>query len=463
MTSHRRVAVLLAAAVLLLAGCAGRDGTTDERRGDRGAPTSTAVPAEFGELGAVCSAGSPTLAAANGVTADKIRVGVFTDLGFTKNPEFVDAAGVFAAWCNDNGGIGGREIEVVVHDTKLTEVRQRMLEACRDDFALVGGGAGLDNLGVKDRLSCLLPSFPAQVAQPRSVGADLEISASPTSLARHDIYTGFRRWLVKQAYPASLGAVGIITADSPVSKILGAKGIESFEAEGATVVYNGLYPIVGMSNWTPYAQAIKEKGVRGLIFNGEPRQLAKLEDVLTSMNYRLDWIDATNNNYSRSFFDAAGASIRSQNNVADLGGVAPFEKADSVPAVEQVEAMFAAYAPDAALTFPQLRAISAWLLFAKSAASCGDNLTRRCVYDAASAEKSWTAGGLQAPVDLSDRETPTSCFNVVQAAVDGWRPADFVPDTAGLYRCDAEPYRFRTDYGAPMTLADVGKSMDDVE
>ncbi|MET7772222.1 ABC transporter substrate-binding protein [Nocardia sp. NPDC005366] len=456
MLSNRTLVVLVAATALLVAGCGGRSGTSDER-------SSTAtVSSEFGDLGAVCGGGKHTRASAKGVTADTIRIGVFSDLGFTKNPEFIDAAKVFAAWCNDHGGIGGRRIDVAVRDTNLTEVRQRMLEACREDFALVGGGAGLDALGVKDRLNCLLPSFPAQVAQARSVGADLEISASPTSLAHHDIYTGFRHWLVKEAYPDSIGKVGIVTADSPVSKVLGAKGKESFEAQGAAVVYDDLYPIAGMSNWTPFAQAIKEKGVRGLIFNGEPRQLAKLEESLTSIGYRLDWIDATNNNYSPSFLHDAGTSLGFQNNVADLGGVAPFEKADTVPAVEQVRAMFAEYSPDTELTFPQLRAISAWLLFAKSAASCGDDLTRRCVYNAASSEKSWTAGGLQAPINLSDRDAPSGCFNVEQATTEGWKPADFTPDT-GLYRCDVTPYRYRADYGAPMTLADVGKSMTDLE
>lgn len=452
---NRALIVLVAVSTLLLAGCAGRGEQNDE------GPSPATGTGEFGDLGTVCGSGQHTKASAQGVTADTIEIGVFSDLGFTKNPEFIDAAKVFAGWCNDHGGIGGRTVELAIHDTNLTEVRQRMIEACRGDFALVGGGSGLDALGVKDRLSCLLPSFPAQVAQARSVGADLEISASPTALPHHDSYTGFRRWLVTEAYPDSLGKVGFISADSPVSKVLGEKGKESFRAQGATIVYDDLYPIAGVSNWAPFAQGIKEKGVRGLIFNGEPRQLSKLEEALTSIEYRLDWIDATNNNYSPAFLKEASNSIGFQNNVADLGGVVPFEKADSVPAMKQVESMFDKYAPGTEITFPQLRAISAWLLFAKSAASCGDDLTRRCVYDAASSEKAWTAGGLQAPVNLSNRDAPSGCFNIEQATADGWKPADFRPDT-GLYRCDVAPYEYQGDYGAPMTLADVGKSMTDL-
>ncbi|MBH0776975.1 ABC transporter substrate-binding protein [Nocardia bovistercoris] len=449
---------LLAVPMLLLGGCGRDSGTAGSEEG--GAKPN--VPAEFGNLGAVCGGGSPKSASARGVTADSVKVGVFSDLGFTKNPEFIRASEIFAAWCNDKGGIAGRKIVVDVHDTKLTEVRQRMRDACRDDFALVGGGAGLDSLGVKDRLSCLLPSFPAQVAQVGSVGADLEVSASPTTLPYHDIYTGYRRWLTSEAYPESKARIGFVSADSPVSKVLGDKGKEGFESQGASIVYDDLYPIAGVSDWTPYAQSIKEKGVRGLIFNGEPRQLVKLEDALTAIGYKPDWIDATNNNYSSTFLSEAGSSLGAQNNVADLGGVAPLEKADSIPAVAQVRALFAAYAPGEDLSFPQLRSISAWLLFAESASKCGDALTARCVYEAALSEKAWTAGGLQAPIDLSDRDGTTVCFNIEQATAAGWKPADFRPDT-GPYRCDVEPYRFQRDYGKPLTLGDVGKSMSEVQ
>ncbi|MGO4430960.1 ABC transporter substrate-binding protein, partial [Streptomyces sp. MCAF7] len=123
---------------------------------------------DFGTLKNVCGPGTAKASNAasdaasdvQGVTDKKIQVGVMTDMGFTKKAEFVDAAEVFTSWCNDAGGINGRELDPVTRDTKLMEVRQRTLEACKADFALVGGGAALDSLGVKDRLKCLLPNFP---------------------------------------------------------------------------------------------------------------------------------------------------------------------------------------------------------------------------------------------------------------------------------------------------------------
>jgi ABC-type branched-subunit amino acid transport system substrate-binding protein len=457
---NKRIIVAVAAASLLLAGCSGRSGPEVASGGDD-APAASQASGDFGDLSGVCGSGDAKSASTQGVTADTIQVGVFTDMGFTKNSEFADAAEVFSSWCNDAGGINGRKINVNIRDAKLMEVRQRMLEACREDFALVGGGAALDGLGVKERLNCLLPSFTAQAAQAQAVGADLDIAASPTRVAGYDPYYGFRTWLLKEAYPASAPAVGIINGDSPVTKSLGPQAVEAIKAAGGTIVYDDLYPAMGVSDWTPYAQAIKNKNVRGLVFYGDFKQLAKLEQALTSMDYKLDWIDANSNSYNQSFLDLLGPAANAQNNVLDLGGVAPVESDD--PSIEQVKKMYDKYAPDAEITLPAIRAISSWLLFAQSASSCGDQLTRKCLYDAARSETDWTAGGLQAPVDISKPDVPGQCFNIEQATGDGWQPADFKPDN-GLFRCDIPAsYKLQGDYGTPMKLADVGKSASDVQ
>ncbi|MCX4091092.1 ABC transporter substrate-binding protein [Nocardia sp. alder85J] len=446
------MATVLLALALLVTGCS--------RGGSENAGT-TAGPGDFGDLKGICHPGKATGAPAQGVTAGQIRVGVFTDAGFTKDPEFVDTAKVFTSWCNAHGGIGGRELVADIHDAKLMEVRQRMLDACRDDFALVAGSAALDGLGVKDRLSCLLPDFPAQVDQVQNSGSDLQVGGGANAAGLYDSYTGFHQWLFKERYPSSANAIGLINGDTPITRVIGQEFAEALPVEGAKIVYNDLYPAMGVPDWTPYAQAIKEKNVKGLIFLGDFRSLAKLEDVLSGMDYRLDWIDSNSNSYTSAFLQLAGASLSAQHNYASLGSTAPLESASTVPVIQQAKAMFAQYAPGEDLTFPALRALSQWALFAKAAGSCGDALTRKCVYQAAIAEHAWTGGGLLAPADLAPASTVVqNCFNVVEATPQGWRIPDFAPDH-GLFRCDIGPYRFTGDYGRPMTLADVGKSMSD--
>ncbi|MES5817697.1 ABC transporter substrate-binding protein [Streptomyces sp. RG80] len=454
-------AALTAAVLLAVAGCGGHDDAA-ESDGD-GTPTKAAQQAasgDFGDLKGVCGPGTAKSAPAQGVTADEIKVGVFSDVGFTKKSEFSDAAKVFTSWCNEAGGVNGRKLVATTRDSRLMEVRQRMLEACKEDFALVGGGAALDALGVKDRLECTLPDFPGQVSQIQNNGSDLQLNA--TGGASYSRYQGYYEWLLKEGYPGSAKAVGTIGGDAPVTKVINAEAQEALQAAGAKIVYKDLYPTQGVSDWTPYAQALKSKGVKGLIFNGDMVSLTKLEQVLTGMNYKLDWIDANNNSYGPAFLQLAGKSLDFQNNLADLSGVYPLEKAADNPATEQVVELFKRYAPKAQVTLPALRGFAAWALFAKSAKSCGDALTRLCVYEAARKETAWTGGGLLAPVDLSKSDAPLTCFNIEKATSKGWEPADFEPNQ-GAYRCDAPAYKFKGDYGKPLTLADVGKSMSDVK
>jgi len=306
----------------------------------------------------------------------------------------------------------------------------------------------------------MLPNFPAQTVQEKAAGADLEISASPAKIPGYDNYAGFRTWAVDEAYPESKNAVGMINGDSAVTRVIGQMNLETLEDIGAEVVYNELYPAMGVSDWTPYAQSIKSKGVRGLIFMGTWEQLAKLEESLTNMDYKLDWIDANNNAYNDQFIELLGRSADYQNNIVDLSGVAPLESDE--PAVVQLRELYEKYAPDAQITLPAMRAWSSWLLFAKAASACGDDLTRKCVYDTARQETEWTGGGLHVASNLAEPLPPQPCFNVERATSNGWEPADFGADD-GLYRCDISPREFTGDFGTPMTLADVGKSMNDFE
>ncbi|MFI1212987.1 ABC transporter substrate-binding protein [Streptomyces sp. NPDC020802] len=445
---------------VLLAGCSTRsdDASTGGASAPPGAAATSAAPKPgFGTLKNVCGPGTAKPSTVQGVTDKEIQVGVMSDVGFTKNTEFPDAADVFTAWCNDAGGINGRRLEPVTHDARLLQVRQAVLEACKSDFALVGGGAALDGMGVADRLKCLLPDFPAQSTQ--AIGSDLQVLSSGVA-AGYFPYTGFYTWLLKDKYPGSLRKVGMIAGDSPVSKGIADQYKESIAGLGGKVSYTDLYPATGVSDWTPYAQSIKSKGVKGLTFLGDFASLAKLEQALTNIGYTLDWIDANSNAYGPAFLQLAGPALAKQHNYAELSATAPLESAADTPAVQQVIDLFKKYAPDKHVTYPVLRSFSAWLLFATAARDCAE-LTRKCVYDNARKQTEWTGGGLQAPADLSKQDVPLKCYSIVEATAKGWRAADFKPDN-GPYRCDAPSYKYKGNYGKPATLADVGKSMSDL-
>jgi hypothetical protein len=300
----------------------------------------------FGSLKNVCHGGNASGATDLGVTSTQIKVGVLTDEGFTKDPELVNAANVFTAWCNAAGGIDGRKLVPDIRDTQLLQVVQAVSGACGSDFSLVGGSAALDGLAVKTRLQCLLPDFDAQTVMTQNQNSGLQVYPI-TQGHSYAFYPGYYTWLTKQKYPDSAGHVGILSGQSVITQIDDQVAVETFKAVGATVSYNENFPVTGASDWTPYAESIKAKGVKGLVFYGTPQELAAL-------------------------------------------------------------------------------------------------------------------GGLTAPVNLAQPDSPPNCFDIEQATVNGWQPASFGANH-GPYRCGQQVVRLTGSFPEPLTLSSVGKSMSDLK
>ena len=112
---------------------------------------------------------------AQGVTDDEIQIGTISDPGLRRPPGPEPGAVRRQPRCSPSGATRpvastaarSRSIE---RDAKLTEYKQRITEACQEDFFLVGGGAVFDETGQEERLSCLLPDIPAYLVSPAGPG-----------------------------------------------------------------------------------------------------------------------------------------------------------------------------------------------------------------------------------------------------------------------------------------------------
>ena len=87
-----------------------------------------------------------------------------------------------------------------------------------------------------------------------------------------------------------------------------------------------MYPVIGMSDWTPYAQKLKDTGTKGLIWVGEPEGLGGLMGALRDIGYKLDFIRADANHYDRKLIDTAGSALADRN-VYVSSAFYPFEQA----------------------------------------------------------------------------------------------------------------------------------------
>jgi|GEM_PF-1087607 len=462
---------------VVVAGGGGPATSTGASTGTGGTPTSAgggdpiaaAIAAgDFGTLKHVCGPAPKgqvnKATGSQGVTADSMKIGTFSDPNNKARPginqDLFDTADVFSAWCNGLGGIAGRKIEVVKHDSGLFNVVSTMADACRTDFYLVGGGSVLDDSGVKPRLQCLLPQISGFVVSNEARMADLQ--SQPQSVPADSLVQEVFRYLAA-TFPQADGKIGYLTGNLSTLITTIGQYKEAGAKLGWKTAYDEQYNSVGESTWVPYAQAIKQAGVRGLAYVGEPENLALLVQALANINYKLDWILGSPNMYDAKLTKAAGAALNLEPVYMGLG-FPPFEYASKVPATAEFLALFKKFKPQAkAQTLLGVNAMSAWLLFAQSATACGADLTRLCVYKNSLKPTAWTAGGLWSPADLTDGVGGSVCSIVVKATPSGFTPIPWKANASG-FNCDPQNViKLRTKLPKPITLADVGKSLADVK
>ena len=95
---------------------------------------------------------------------------------------------------------------------------------------------------------------------------------------------------LNQKFPAAGQAVGYITANTGTTIINKKQYQEAGASLGWKTVYDAQYNATGEATWLPFAQAIKDKGVKGLYFVGSAVNLAQLLDALAQIDYKLDWV-----------------------------------------------------------------------------------------------------------------------------------------------------------------------------
>jgi ABC-type branched-subunit amino acid transport system substrate-binding protein len=131
-------------------------------------------------LGGVSSAGTQAPKADDiGITSKEIRLAVVADVDNALVPGLfqnsVDGMRAWAKWINKQGGIAGRKVVIDFIDSRLSadDARNAVIQACAEDFAMVGGQALFLN-NVDDMVACPnkqgqpvgLPNLPGLALDP---------------------------------------------------------------------------------------------------------------------------------------------------------------------------------------------------------------------------------------------------------------------------------------------------------
>ena len=433
---RRRPAVLLAivAVVALVAASCGSG--RDEDAGSSGTSTTEATSSSetsFGDLESPCGPGDATGATAQGVTDSEIVIGYGDDAGYQAAPglsaELSDAMVAMIDWCNEQGGINGREVVGNYYDAKVTEATNAMTSACEQVFFLVGEGWVFDSGQEAVRQPCGLPAVPGYAVSPAFSNAPMMYSPVPNPVDYMPVHIAK---VFQEMFPEQIKKTGLVYADYPATLDPKDKVVATFPQFGFEFLpCDQIYGIQGESDWKPLAQKLKDCGAEVVYFAGSPYpNFENFLDAANQVGFEPIWLsDANMYDETLAQWNVNGYA----DNVYVRSSFPPIFEADEVKAVQDYVDIVTASGGEVNQLGSQ--AASAFLLWATAARQCGSDLTRECVLDELSKVTSWTAGGLHSETNPGEN-LPPSCGMVMK--LEGTEFVRVAPEEPGTLDCSDE-------------------------
>lgn len=446
------IVVLIAAAVMLLAACGTPElpvaassqvpvSSPTPTVTPTALPTATPLPAP-----AVSPTAEPTATSepVRGVTDDTIRLATIVDIQTNGAADglyssVLQGAQAWAIWVNQNGGIAGREIELVSIDSGLLDHRLAIQQACDlDFFALVGSkslndGPGIDLLEGDD---CAMPDFPAAAQSP-------ERRSSPVTFVSNAYLNPFTQagplqWLAEE-FPDAIASTSVPRVEFPTSLILAEHMAQVALATDYVVIDEPLVRTNDDYNDRVADMAAKE--VETLLWTGDANRLITLLSAADEESYSFEIV-------------LCDASCHSDRFLADAGDLAegvyswiphlPFDEALNTPDLAQYDFRsrnVLGYDGSAS------EGVEAWVagrLFeraVKLATGSGtvdfdpDALNRTSVLAAAQTINAWDGEGIYGATNPS-LSIPSPCFVLMQVQDNNWER--IWPEEAATRDCDVD-------------------------
>jgi ABC-type branched-subunit amino acid transport system substrate-binding protein len=425
---------------LVAAACGGSDRSEDAGGGV--SPSTSTDPGEsgpadgFGDLATPCGAaedGAENVATGDqGITAETVTIGYGDDAGYQASPglnkQMSEAVEALIDWCNEQGGIHGRQIEGIYYDGKLLEANNAMIDACAEVFMLVGQGFALDSAAEQTRVGCGLPQVPGYTVGSTVAHGPLTYLAVPNPV---DLTPTGQADLLAQEFPEQVKKAAVVYGDYVSTRESTEKVLDTYPQWGWEFLPDcaQTYPISGAVQWAPYVQKLKECGAEFVYFSGSPLpNFQNLLDAAAQADYDPMWI--TDSNFYDENFVAANGSGNADNVYMRLA-FTPFEQAEQNKATQQYLDLVEASGGQPSLLGAQ--AASSFLLWATAAKECGAELTRQCVLDELAKVTEWDGGGLHAVANPAEN-LPPDCIMVLK--MQGTEYVQALPAEEGTFECD---------------------------
>jgi hypothetical protein len=439
-TWWRLLAILAALAVTAAACGSDRDedpsAEADEGGGSASAPAdeeaSGGGDVTFGTLDSPCGEGEATGATDQGVTDDQIVIGYGDDAGFELSPglshETSDAIEAMIAWCNEQGGINGREVVGNYYDAAITNVVNAVTEACGEVFMLVGNAWASDVNQEETRIGCGLPSVPTYAVSADFANAPLAVQPVPNPA---DIFAAGSAGQIAELYPDEVTNASVMFGNFAATIDTKDKVVQAYPDFGWEFLdCPQEYDILGVPDWKPFAQKLSDCGAEIVYYSGQAfPNLQNMLDDSAQLDYEPIWV-TDSNNYLQSFADWNSGG--NGDKVHIRSAFVPFEYAEDGSATQQYVDIVTENGGDISQLGQQ--ATSAFLLWATAAKEC-EELTRDCVLDELHQITSWDGGGLHAESNPGEN-LPPECSLLLK--LDGTEWVQVYPEEPGEFACDPE-------------------------
>lgn len=434
-----RAGIIAISLATVVAGCGSSRSEENPSSGEDA--TAPAAASTFGDLESPCGEGDASGATDQGVTDASIAIGYGDDRGFTASPglsqEVGDAVDAMVKWCNEQGGINGREIVGNQYDAAMTNAASVMQKACEQDFMLVGQGFAYDEAAEQFRVGCELPTVAGFVIGPNaSMGPD-KFEPVPLPL---DYYNGAMLASAMEVHPELKDGVTALGSTSPAISQGVAKVVDVLGKLDANVVDCGVTMSQdGEASYVPFAEKFKNCDASALWITNSPTPIAfGLLEGLQRIDAGMKYI------FESTWYGEATSKWNGDSGAADgmVTGLVfqPLENADVVPAVQDyLDVVVEGSGAKPGLL--GMQSASAFLLWADVAKDCGSDLSRECMVDGLKNVHEWTGGGLHAPSDPGNN-MPSSCALVVELEGDTFK--QIFPETRGEFNC-SDDYLVETD------------------
>jgi ABC-type branched-subunit amino acid transport system substrate-binding protein len=373
------------------AGPSGPTGSTDDSGSD-----------DNGSIGPNPAAGAPcakaTKATDTGVTPSKVTVATLADISGVQPGLFESAhqaARAATAYINTQGGICGRQIDLMPLDSKTDSGGNRaaMLDACDKAFAVVGSMSAFDDGSGAPGQACGIPDMSAIVVNETKYKTTNTFPISPAASGR--LSTTAPRYIAK-VHPDVIKKAALVYLNQAVTRNNALQRQKAYEKVGFEFVYVTEVQVLE-ANYTRFVQEMRSRGVQYVTMVSDFQNIVRLQKSFRQQNYVpkvRDWDSVAYDGAYLSEKDVVEGSLVYIN-------TSTFEAAN--PEMKLYMDWLQRASPGAVPDYFGIYAWSAFRLFQKLATDIGPDLTRPKLLATLKATKEWGDNGLHAPHRIGEK------------------------------------------------------------